>query len=98
MHRNGWSKMPQDAFHDVHRNTPYPEKTKDMVDPEAIKIIAHLCKTTLPPLISIFAHLLPVIGRKTPVLPLYREIVRRRARLQVHMIKPGLNPGIAAVP
>src|ERR1700722_12740608 len=97
MDGNGRRKMPQNAFHNVHRNAPDPEKTKDMVDPEPIKIVAHLSKTSLPPLIAVFAHLFPVIGRETPILPFDRKIVRWRPRLQVHMIKLGLHPGIAAV-
>ena len=56
-----------------------------MVYSVSIEVFRHLAKTVFPPLESIFSHLIPVIGRESPVLPQDRKIIRRRTRLSVHV-------------
>ncbi len=89
--------MAQDPFDDVHRDAPDPEEAQDMVNPESIEVVSHVLEPPFPPAIPVFAHLVPVVGWKTPVLAFDREIVRRRARLLVHVVKAGLHPGVAAI-
>ena len=44
MNRNGRNKLPMIPSTALHWNTPYAEETKYMVNPECVKIIAHLLK------------------------------------------------------
>src|SRR5687767_250030 len=83
---NGRDKSAHDAFHRMRGDAPYAEKTEYMIDAESIEVIAHLDKTLMPPFKAIRRHSFPVIRGKAPVLAAYREIIRRRAGLQIHMI------------
>ena len=82
-----------------HRDLPYTEEAEDMVDTECIKIFSHLCKTRLPPCEAVLRHLLPVVGRESPVLSVSRECIRRCTCLRIHMeefrIKPCIHAGTA---
>src|SRR4030095_11880213 len=97
MHGDGRNKVPHDTFNIMHRNTPNPEKTKNMIYAKCIKIIAHLLETVAPPCEAVLLHPLPVVGREAPVLSLHRKIVRWRARLHTHTVEFRLNPGITTV-
>src|ERR1700733_8564754 len=97
MDGNSRVKMAQDPFHHFHRDAPDTKESQDMIDAEPVEIIAHVRETALPPGVTVFLHFLPVVGRKTPVLPLDGEVVGRSAGLHIHMVKPWFHPGITAV-
>src|SRR6185312_13532415 len=98
VNRNGRNKTAHDPFGFLNRYAPDPEKAKDMVYAESIKINRHLFKTILPPAIIILIHLLPVVSRKSPVLALQGEGVRRRACLLIQVKEFRRHPGIATIP
>ena len=46
-----------------------------MIDPIGIKVFCHFLKTFHPPAVAVFFHDIPVICRKSPVLPVDGEII-----------------------
>src|SRR5690606_7647348 len=76
MHRNTRVKVAHDPLHSIDRNTPYPEKTQNMINAKSIEIQAHLPKTLPPPCKIILLHTGPVISREPPVLACGGKIVR----------------------
>src|SRR5487761_2108457 len=98
MNRDGRIKMSHNPFHGPDRDTPYPEKSEDMINPERIKVVAHLPEPLFPPGKSVLFHPFPVIGWETPVLTLYGKIIRGCPCLNVHVVKFLLAPGICPEP
>ncbi len=97
VNRYGRFKMPQYALYSMHGYAPNPEEPKYMIDPESVKIIAHLLEPLLPPGKSAFTHCSPVIGWETPVLPCYSKIIWRGTGLHIHVVQLGVLPGISAI-
>src|SRR5574344_1782101 len=56
-----------------------------MVNTISVKILCHVFQTLYPPLVAIFSHGLPIVGRETPILPVLGEIVGRGSRRAVHI-------------
>ena len=80
----------------LERNLPYTEKSEDVVDSECIKIFRHLPEPCLPPGKTVLCHLVPVVGRETPILSVSSECVRRSSRRLVHIEKLRILPSIHA--
>src|SRR5437870_3646796 len=79
-------------------NAPDAEEPKYMVNPEGIKVIAHLLKPLLPPAETILLHPFPVISGKAPVLTNRSKIIRWSSSLLIHFIQSGIYPGITTIP
>ena len=84
-HRDGGNELSQQSMHGMHRDFPNTEETKNMVNPVCIEVFRHFLKTLHPPTITILFHNVPVVGRKSPILSVYREVVGRGARLSVEV-------------
>ena len=56
---------------------PDTEETEDMIYTVSIEIVLHLTEPFLPPSEVILRHLIPVIGRESPVLAGDREVIGR---------------------
>ena len=92
----GGVKHTQQAVHRIAGDLPYSEEAEDVVNAIRIKVFGHLAETCLPPCKAIFVHLLPVVGGEAPVLALYREVIRRRTGLAIHIEQARLYPRIYA--
>ena len=57
-----------------------------------VEEVRHLAETCLPPGEAVAAHLLPVVGRETPILSEHREVIRRSAGLGVHIEESRIAP------
>ena len=84
-HRDGGNELSQQSMHGMHRDFPNTEETKNMVNPVCIEVFRHFLKTLHPPTITILFHNVPVVGRKSPILSVYREVVGRGTRLSVEV-------------
>ena len=69
-----------------------------MVYTICIKILRHVLESVNPPLTVVFHHLQPVVGGESPVLSVYREVVRRSSGLSVHVEIAALLPYITRTP
>ena len=74
--RKRWVEITVKTALRPERNLPDTEESEDMVNTECIKVLRHLCKTSLPPCISVLSHPLPIVCRETPVLSVSRECIR----------------------
>ena len=87
-------EMSQQSRFDSHRNLPDAEKSKNMINPERVEILTHLSEPCFPPGVAILGHLFPVVGRKTPVLAIGSESVRRCPGLRVKVEQMRKLPGV----
>ena len=67
-----------------------------MVDSICIEILVHLAESLLPPSESRLGHLVPVIGRETPVLPVLGEGIRRCPSLGIKIVELRSAPCVGA--
>ena len=65
-----------------------------MVYTVGIEVVRHLGKAGTPPSVVIFRHLLPIVYRKAPILPLCREVIRRSASRRAHIEQFRILPNI----
>src|SRR4030095_3095789 len=86
MHWYGRYKMTHDPFYRMNWNAPYSKESKYMIYPECIEVITHLLKSPAPPFKMIFLHFFPVVSWKSPVLPFYCKIIRRRPGLEIQVV------------
>ena len=77
-------------------NLPNAEESEDMVDAVSVEIFVHLAQPLLPPGKAGLGHLVPVIGRETPVLAVGAEGIRRSPRLHVEVEELRRHPGVGA--
>ncbi len=75
----------QQSVYGIHRYLPYSEETKHVVDAVGVEVLSHLAETCLPPGKTVLVHLLPVVGRESPVLSEHREIIGRSTGLAIHV-------------
>ncbi len=80
----------------THRNLPYPEESEEVVDAVCVKKVSHFAKTGFPPSKSVLAHLFPVVGRESPVLPVDCESIRRCTGACIKVEEFGTHPCINA--
>ena len=95
--RQGRVEMAHHSARELDGNLPDAEETEDMVDAERVEIAAHLAQARLPPGEIVLRHLLPVIGREAPVLPVRAEIVGRCAGRGVEVEELRVPVGLRAV-
>ena len=89
--------MSEQSVYRALWNLPYPEETEHVVNAVGIKILLHVLESLHPPLAVVLNYGIPVVGRESPVLSLYRESVWRSPRLSVEVEIVRLLPYIAAV-
>ena len=89
-------EITDQTMNSIHRNFPYTEEAKNMVDTEGIEILRHLRQTGLPPCEAVLCHSLPVVCREAPVLTEGRECIRRCTCLRIHMEKLRIEPCVHA--
>ncbi|MBR4822069.1 MAG: 4-alpha-glucanotransferase, partial [Bacteroidales bacterium] len=94
--RHRRAEMPHQAALLRHGNLPDAEESQDMVDAECVEVLRHLAQAALPPRIVILGHLVPVVGRESPVLPVHGKRIRRCAALRIHVEQVGMAPCIHA--
>ena len=58
-----------------HRDFPDTEKAQHMVDAVGIEILLHFAEAAHPPLAAVTEHLVPVVGRESPVLPVSSKLI-----------------------
>ena len=90
------SKLSEQTMNRVDRNLPYTEEAQHVVDTISIKELRHILESTCPPLTVVFQHLIPVVGRESPVLTIHREIVRWSSCLSVEVEVLRLCPYITS--
>ena len=76
---------------------PYAEETEDVIHTVSIEIILHLLEAGTPPSEVILCHLIPVIGRESPVLSADGEIIGRRTCGSVEVEELRINGCIHGV-
>lgn len=79
------------------RNLPDTEETKDMVDAVGREVFCHLAETSLPPMVLVFLHHLPVVGGHSPILSVGGKSIGRSSCLPVHIEIIRLYPCLHAV-
>jgi hypothetical protein len=90
-------EVPQQAAGILLGDFPDAEESEDVVDAEGVEVAAHLPEARLPPGEVVLAHLLPVVGREAPVLPVGAEEVGRGARRGVEVEELRVPVGFGAV-
>ena len=83
--RQSRPKVSQQSVNMIVRDLPNPEKSQNMIYAVSVKIIGHMPETPPPPVIVILLHFVPIIGRKSPILPMTCKSIGRRPRLSVKM-------------
>ena len=68
-----------------------------MVDTIGVEIFGHLLETVFPPGITVQLHHLPIIGRKAPILTIWRESIRRSTGLGVEIEERWMGLGLYAI-
>ena len=96
-HGESRSELSEQSLYTMAWNFPNAEESKDMVDAISCEIFCHLRETTLPPLVAILFHHLPIVGGEAPVLTIGREGIRWCTCLSVHVEIVWLNPGFYRV-
>ena len=96
-HAEGWGKLSEQTMHAIHRDFPNTEEAEHVVDAIGIKELRHILEAAGPPLATVLQHLIPVVGRESPILTIHREIIRWSTRLTVQIEVLRLHPDIAAV-
>ena len=96
-HGDSWRKLSEQAMHAMHRDFPNAEEAEHVVDAVSIKELRHILEAAGPPEAAVLQHLIPVVGRESPVLSVYGEIIRRSTRLTIQVEVLRLHPNIAAV-
>ena len=76
---------------------PYTEEAEDVIHTVSIEIILHLLEAGAPPAEVILRHLVPVIGRESPVLSADGEIIGRRTCGSVEVEELRINGCIHGV-
>ena len=94
VHRHRWIKPSHDALNLFVGHLPDPEKPENVIDAVSIKISAQLLEARTPPCVTITAHDLPVVSRKSPVLSLHRKGIRRCPSLRVHLEQMRRRPRV----
>ena len=79
------------------RYRPDAEESEDVVEPVSVEIFAHLGEPCLPPSVAVLCHLVPVVGRESPILTVVGEVVGRCAGLTVEVVEARVYPGVNAV-
>ncbi len=59
---------------------PNTEKAENMVDTIGIEAVLHLAEALAPPCVAVLGHLIPIVGRETPILAAQREVIGGRTR------------------
>ena len=70
-HGESWRKLSEQAMHAMHWDFPDTEEAEHVVDAVSIKELRHILEAAGPPLASVLQHLIPVVGRESPVLSVY---------------------------
>ena len=96
-HAEGWGKLSEQTMHAIHRDFPDAEEAEHMVDAIGIKELRHILEAAGPPLATVLQHLIPVVGRESPILTIHREVIWWSTRLTVQIEVLRLHPDIAAV-
>lgn len=71
---------------------PDTEETKNVIDTVGVEVLLHGTKPGTPPPKAVLLHLIPVVGRESPVLAVGGVIVWRRTSLLVHVEELWLKP------
>ena len=61
----------------IHGYFPDAEESEYMVDTVSVEVFGHFFETLHPPAITVLFHHFPIISRKSPILSVYREILRK---------------------
>ena len=93
----GRRELSQQSVNGIYRNLPYPEESKHMVDAVGVKIFRHVGEAAHPPLAVVLEHLVPVVGGKSPVLSVDREVVWWCSCLSVEVEVARLLPHVASM-
>ena len=80
------------------RNLPDAEKSQNVIDTEGVEIAGHVPKASFPPVVTVFRHGFPIIGREAPVLTVGRKEIRRGTGVAVEIEELWAANGIHAVP
>ena len=62
----------------IFRSLSEVEKNAFNVDPVSIEVFRHFLETSHPPAVTVLFHDIPVVGRESPVLSVYRASRRRQ--------------------
>ncbi len=95
-HSQRGGKLSLQGVNTSGRSSPNAEEAQHVVNAISIKIFRHILETAQPPLAAIFKHTCPVVGRKSPVLSIYREAIGRSTSLQVKVKVMRFMPYVAA--
>ena len=85
--------MSQQSVHARTWNLPDTEESQHVIDAVGIKVLCHLGEPTLPPLVAVLCHCLPVVGWETPVLACGTEGIGWCSGLPVKMEQVRSSPG-----
>ena len=75
--RESRNEMSAESPNILFAHLPDTEETEDVVHTIGIEIVLHLTEAALPPTEVILCHLIPVIGRESPVLSACIEVIGR---------------------
>ena len=81
----------------AERNFPNAEKSEHVVHTISIEVGSHGLQTRTPPGVSVFFHLLPIVGGEAPVLSVRRKGIGRSTGLTVEVEQMRVGPGGHAV-
>ena len=87
---------PQPAFL-RHGYLPDAEETQHMVNAVGVKVAGHIAEPPFPPMAAVAQHLIPVVGRESPVLSIHGEVIGWGTGLTVEVEVARLLPHVASV-
>ena len=90
-HGQRWLELSKETSYSMHRYLPNAEESQHMVYAVSIEIACHILEATYPPLTTVLYHLVPVVGREPPILPIGTEIVWWSTGLSVHVEITGFH-------
>ena len=85
--RQGRVEVAQQAALELQGNLPDTEEAEDMVDAEGVEVLAHLAQATLPPVVVVLCHLIPVVCGEAPVLAVGAEEIGRCAGAGIEVVE-----------
>ena len=96
-HAQRWLELSEQTVNGIDWNLPDTEESEDMVDAVSVEEFGHILEPAYPPQASVLDHLVPVVGRESPVLAVRAESIWRCSGLSVEVEVTGLRPYIATV-